>query len=479
MDLSSLKCKKVIEFFRDINRIPRGSGNEKGISDYLADFARQRGLEVIQDEANNILIRKKASLGCETKQPVILQGHMDMVCVKKSNADHNFLTDPIELVFDGDYIRANGTTLGADDGIAVAIAMAVLDDETIEHPPLEALITTDEEVGMGGARLFDTSLLRGRLLMNIDSEDEGIFTAGCAGGARADIYIPFNCCGSRGKFGYRLKVGGLKGGHSGIDIDKGRANANVILARAINHLKNDVEIEVGCIFGGDKDNAIPCESYADIAVNNDIELEKSLYRLNNELTEEYAATDGKINVSIDMADVPDRVFTEESLERVLSAVMLVPCGVVSMSGNIKGLPETSNNIGCVTTEEGTVKLVCAMRSAVKTRKEWLKAVIGAAAKMCGGKAVFRADYPAWEYNVNSYIRPLMAETYERLFGKKAVVDIIHAGLECGLLGEKCPELDMISFGPNIRDIHSPDERLSISSLERTYMLVLEALRTIE
>ncbi len=479
MDLSSLYCKKVIEFFSEINKIPRGSGNEKGVSDFLVKFAKDRGLEVIQDEALNILIRKPAYPGYEGKSPVIIQGHMDMVCEKNADKSHDFLTDPIDLIFEGDYIRADRTTLGADDGVAVAMAMAVLDSGDIPHPPLEVLITTDEEVGMNGARAFDTDLLRGRILLNIDSEVEGVFTAGCAGGARASVHLPVSRKTPEGEFSFKLTVTGLKGGHSGVDINKERANANKLLARALKHVKAKVSTEVGEVFGGSKDNAIPREAYAVITASDKIALEKAVYGLNNELSAEYSATDPGVRVLLEETASPQTVFTEESLNRVIGALLLIPCGIINMSGSIPGLPETSNNIGSVRTSEEQVVIVCALRSAVETRKDFVKSVIDSAAVLAGGYAEFAGDYPAWEFKEESVIRPLIAEVYERLYGKKAVVDIIHAGLECGLLGGKCPGLDMISMGPNILDIHSPDERLSISSTERTYKLLTEVLKTIE
>ncbi|MCD8239786.1 MAG: aminoacyl-histidine dipeptidase [Clostridiales bacterium] len=479
MNTDELFCKKVIDFFGEMNKIPRGSGNEKGVSDYLVGFAKERGLEVFQDEALNVLIRKEATPGYENKQGVIIQGHMDMVCEKNQGVEHDFLKDPIDLIFEGDYIRANGTTLGADDGVAVAMALAILDSDTIPHPSLEVLITTDEEVGMFGARAFDTDLLRGKLLLNIDSEVEGVFTAGCAGGARAEVSIPLNLKKPSFKTGYKLIVEGLKGGHSGVDINKERANANQILARSLKHIGAYTEIEVGGLWGGSKDNAIPRDSFAYIFCDDKTGLDKALYALNGELGAEYSATDPKIKVRAEEGADCEEIFEKESLERVLGAILLIPCGIVNMSGSIKGLPETSNNIGSVRTEGGEFKLVCALRSAVESRKEYLKTLIACGAELAGGKAEFRGDYPAWEYKESSYIRPLVCGVYERLYNKKAVVDIIHAGLECGLLGGKKSDLDMISMGPDILDIHSPDERLSISSTERTFRLVCEILKEVE
>ncbi|MCD8089652.1 MAG: aminoacyl-histidine dipeptidase [Clostridiales bacterium] len=478
MDLNGLYCKKAIEFFGEINKIPRGSGNEKGVSDFLVSFAKDRDLEVIQDEAMNVLIRKPASPGCEGKSPVIIQGHMDMVCEKKAGKVHDFLKDPIDLIFEGDFIRADETTLGADDGIAVAMAMAVLDSDNLVHPPIEVLITTDEEVGMFGARAFDTDLLRGRILLNIDSEVEGVFTAGCAGGARAAVSLPVNFKAPEGGLSFKLSVTGLKGGHSGVDINKERANANKLLARALKHIKSRTPIEAAEVFGGSKDNAIPRDARAVITASDKIALEKAVYTLNNELSAEYSATDSGVKVVLEASPMPEAVFAGESLDRVIDALLLIPCGIINMSGSIPGLPETSNNIGSVRTEGDKVIIVCALRSAVETRKEFVKSVIDSAARLAGGEAEFKGDYPAWEFKDESVIRPLIAETYEKLYGKKAVVDIIHAGLECGLLGGKCPDLDMISMGPDIMDIHSPDERLSISSTERTYKLLTEILKTL-
>ncbi|MCD7905408.1 MAG: aminoacyl-histidine dipeptidase [Clostridiales bacterium] len=478
MDTDKLLCKNVIKFFSEINRIPRGSGNEKGISDFLVKFAKERGLEVIQDEALNVLIRKPAYPGFEKGSPVILQGHMDMVCEKNAGKEHDFLNDPIDLIFDGDYIKADRTTLGADDGVAVAMAMAVLDSDIIPHPPLEVLITTDEEVGMFGARAFDTDLLRGRILINIDSEVEGVFMAGCAGGARAVVTLPVSLKKPEGKLAFKLIVTGLKGGHSGVDINKERANANKLLARALKHIKTRMPIEAGDLFGGSKDNAIPREAQAVITASDKAAVEKAVYILNNELSAEYSAADPNVKVVLEETSVPEAVFDEESLNRVIGALLLIPCGIINMSGNIPGLPETSNNIGSVRTKGDKVILSGSLRSAVETRKDFVESVIDSAARLAGGTAEFSGDYPVWEFKEESVIRPLIAEVYERLYGKKAVADIIHAGLECGLLEGKCPDLDMISMGPDIFDIHTPDERLSISSTERTYKLLTEVLNVL-
>lgn len=478
----NLECSRVLHFFEQISRIPRASGNEKQISDFLVNFAEQRNLEAIQDDALNVVIKKAAARGYENSPTVVIQGHMDMVCVKKSDVIHNFDTDPIKLVYDEDFLRADGTTLGGDDGIAVAMAMALLDSQDIAHPPLEVLITTDEEVGMEGASAFDSSVLKGKRLLNIDSEAEGIFTAGCAGGIKTTTEFKTN----RKKVQedlefYKISVGGLRGGHSGIDIHKERGNAIRLIARTLMGLRNKVDISVADLWGGAKDNAIAGEAYAVIGIKGE-----SYFKFKN-FVDEFSAvvsnelrnSDSQVFISAVDCKKAGGIFPEDTVDNVLKAILLIPNGVQSMSTDIENLPESSNNMGILRCQDNKIEIVCAVRSCVASKKYFILEQIKAVGELCGAETICKGDYPAWEFRKNSPLRDKMTEVYKRMFNTEAVIDIIHAGLECGIFAKKLPDMDMISFGPNIMDIHSPEERLSISSLERTWKFLIEVLKELK
>mgnify|MGYP003097756728 CR=1 FL=1 len=469
-----MNCDKVLYFFEKINEIPRGSGNEKAVSDYIVSFAKERGLWVHQDKANNVIIKKDGSKGYENHEPVVIQGHMDMVCEKNPDVVHDFEKDPIKVIYEGDYIHADGTTLGADDGIAVAMAMALLDNENAVHPPLEVVITTDEEVGMLGAASLDATFIKGRKLLNIDSEEEGIFTVGCAGGVKTESIIPVEfTVPEYGSF-VKIMVTGLEGGHSGIDIDKERGNANKIMARVLDRLKNTENIEVSYLMGGAKDNAIP--RYAEMLVGcDDIDrLKAGINILAEELRAEFAVTDRYIEITAEEMEKPENVFTSESLNKVIAAIMLMPNGIQSMNLDLN-MAESSNNLGVVKMNEGSVSLICAVRSSVITRKAYIKAQIEKLTKLCGGTTESHGDYPAWEYKAESPLRDLFTEVYKDCYNKTPRVETVHAGLECGLIAEKIPDMDMVSFGPNLMDIHTPKERASISSIERVWNFLCKVL----
>lgn len=477
-NVDNLDCASVIHFFEEISKIPRGSGNEKQVSDYLVKFAEKRGLFVIQDKELNVIIKKSGTFGYENSLPIIIQGHMDMVCEKNKDKIHDFEKDPIELIFDGDFLKANGTTLGADNGIAVAMSLAILDSEKIEHPPIEAVFTTNEEVGMDGAQALESSLFQGKTLINIDSEDEGIFTTGCAGGMRTTSFFPIeNEIVPDNYSSYLFIVGGLRGGHSGIDITAGRANSNVLLFRVLNDLRKDFDIKISSLNGGAKDNAIPREAEAIISFDKNklSEIEQCIFQQQEVFRNEYRNTDTNILLKIEENDKYNKCLSEQYLKRIISAGLLFPNGVQTMSTDIEGLPESSNNLGVIETNEKDVIFTCALRSSVVSRKYYMLEQIKLITELSGGNITSRGDYPAWEYNPDSHIRKVFIDVYKEMYGEEPVINTIHAGLECGLFAKIIKNADMISFGPNIYDVHTPDEKISISSVERTWKYFLNVL----
>lgn len=481
-DIYNLECSNVLHFFEEISKIPRSSGNEKQISDYLVDFAKKRKLWVYQDDSFNVVIKKKGTEGYENSQPIILQGHIDMVCEKNKDIIHDFEKDPIKIIYDGDFIKADGTTLGGDNGIAVAMMLALLDSENIVHPNLEAVFTSDEEVGMHGAQALDGNVLDGKILLNIDSEEEGIFTVGCAGGMRASVMIPIIYENQPENLNtYSLFINGLRGGHSGIDIAKQRANSNILIARVLNSILNECEIKLNSISGGAKDNAIPREAEAIISFKESDfnKVNEVIEKLEETIKGEYRNTDGNIKIKIKKCENIEKCFSKDSMIKVISVMMLIPNGVLTMSTDIEGLPESSNNLGIVRTNENNVELTCAVRSAVVSRKYLIFEQIKLISELAGGSASYKGDYPAWEYKPDSFIRNLLVDTYKEKFNTEPVLETIHAGLECGLFAKKKIDIDMISFGPNLYDIHTPDERASISSIDRTWSFLLDCLKKLK
>lgn len=480
--IENLDSERVFYFFEEISKIPRGSGNEKQISDYIVEFAEKRNLEVIQDSVLNVIIKKPGSKGYENSETIIIQGHLDMVCEKNISTVHDFEKDPIKVIYEEDFMRADGTTLGADNGIAVAMGLALLDSENIEHPPLEIVFTTDEEVGMGGAEKLDGNNLTGKVLINVDSEDEGVFTAGCAGGMKTLSEIPVELESQKDNFdSYLLILNGLKGGHSGVDITKQRANSNILLARTLNKLLQSFEIKVSEIKGGAKDNAIPREAEAVISFDKKdfSDISDLILEIQENFKSEYRNTDKNIKISIIDSKKADKNFTDESIKRVVSTMILIPNGVQTMSTDIEGLPESSNNLGVVNTIDNNVIISCAVRSSVISKKYYIYEQIKSLTELANGKASYKGDYPAWEFNPESNIRKIFLETYKKMYNEDAVINTIHAGLECGLFGKKIKNADIISFGPNLYDVHTPDEKASISSIERTWKFFKEILKNLK
>lgn len=479
--LENLEPKKVFYYFEQISKIPRGSGNEKQVSDYLVNFAKEHNLEYVQDDTLNVVIKKNASKGYENAPSIIIQGHMDMVCEKNGDKIHDFEKDPITLLIDGDYIKADNTTLGADNGIAVAYNLALLDDDNIEHPSIEAVFTSDEEVGMNGAYALDTTKLNSKILINIDSEEEGKLLTSCAGGAKATMNIPIKFeAAPKDKVAYTIKIKDLKGGHSGSDIDKQRANAIKLIARVLNNLKG-IDLNLVNISGGAKDNAIPREAEATILINEQSKhsLEDILNKLEQIFKNEFKVSDPYISIILQKAQMPNTVFDLNSAKKVIDTLLLIPNGILAMSLDIKGLVESSNNIGVLKTLDNKVSLSCAIRSSVSTRKEEIKNQIQCLADLVEADLIVKGEYPAWEFDPNSKIRQIFIKVYKDMYNKEAQIEAIHAGLECGLFAKKMQGVDMISFGPDMENVHTPDEKLNISSVARTWDYLKAVLKELK
>lgn len=474
--LAGLEPASVFHYFNELCRIPHGSRNTKPISDYLMAFAQSHGLRCRQDEVNNVVIWKPGTAGYEGHAPVILQGHMDMVCEKDEDCTINFLTDGLDVTHDGTDIFARGTTLGGDDGIAVAYALALLESQDIPHPPLEIVITVDEEIGMLGAAAMDLSDLQGRTLLNIDSEDEGIFTVSCAGGATAHIDLTASrrpVCGPC----VTLQVDGLQGGHSGAEIHKNRGNANKIMAELLNRIQQAMPFCLVSFAGGSKDNAIPRTCRANIvAMGLDVErITHMASQLQAECLTRYNDPDLIITAQAVEAMGGLGMSTEDS-RRVCGLLQELPNGIQAMSTDIEGLVQTSLNLGIAKLEEDTLHLTFSVRSSVNAEKEALLAQLRSLAEKYQAQYSQMGEYPAWEYRKDSPLRDTMVAAYRDMYGSEPKVEAIHAGLECGLLGDKLPGLDCVSFGPQMQDIHTSREKLNIASTARTWNFLLEVLR---
>ncbi|MBR1629731.1 MAG: aminoacyl-histidine dipeptidase [Lachnospiraceae bacterium] len=480
--LTGLSPERVFHYFEEISAIPRPSFSEKAISDYLVSFARDHGFSCVQDEKCNIIIVRPASPGREDAAPIILQGHMDMVCEKTADTKKDMTKEGLELFVDGDWIGAKGTTLGGDDGIAVAMALALLEDETLRCPRLEFVCTTSEETGMEGATAIDLSSLEGKQLINIDTECEGELICGCAGGGRLDISLPIERDDAPGVY-RQIRVDGLLGGHSGTEIDKGRANANTLMARVLRHILPHHPVRLASFQGGEKDNAIPREATAVISLPKEsvdgvsalVEEECAKIRA------EYGAADP--GITIQMSPIDPSALTEELLtplteadtRQIVLLLLSLPNGVVRMSHQIEGLVETSLNLGCLALKEHIFSMTYSLRSSVSAAYEALRENICFMAESFGGEVQIRSEYPAWEYRPDSPLQEKLARIYKAQNGRDTKTATIHAGLECGILSKKITDLDAVSIGPNITDIHTPNERMSISSVERVYRWVRTVL----
>lgn len=461
----------VLKYFEELSAIPHGSGNTDAASAYCVRFAEERGLEHYRDKEGNVIIKKPAAEGYETAPAVILQGHLDMVCLAEEGLKVDFENEPIRLFYDGDWIGAHGTTLGADDGIAIAMILAILNSDDISHPPLEAVFTVDEEVGMTGALSLDASLVNGKRMINIDSEEEGIITVACAGGVRISAKIPVSRKNVDGEF-IKITAGGMPGGHSGMEIDKGIANADKVMAEVLDKIKAETDFRMVSFNGGLRDNAIPSRAEG-IAAVGDISVVSDILKSEQERLR--ARYGGEISLIYEPADCAPAL-DERFADNVLHLILESPDGVQAMSADIDGMVQTSLNLGIVKTEEEYVRLEYLIRSSVEAEKEALADRVSALIEKYGGSSERGGDYSAWEYRRNSPLREAAVETYREMYGSEPQTAAIHAGLECGIFAGKIEGFDAISIGPDMRDVHTPKERLNVSSARRVYEYVLEILK---
>ncbi len=482
-NLENITAERVFKHFEEINKIPRGSGNEKEISDYLLAFGKKLGLESIQDKALNIIIKKPASKGYENSPTVIIQGHMDMVCEKNKETSHDFTKDPIKLIVKDDFIYADGTTLGGDDGIAVAYAMAILEDSTIDHPALEVLITTDEEAGMTGAIALEPENITGKIVLNIDSEEEGKLLVSCAGGIRTKSTLPIEWIKEKkDTINYEVMVKGLKGGHSGAEIHLGRGNSNKIIARVLRELSKEVNFNLASLNGGSKNNAIPREAEALISVKSEDEnkLIDIIKKLESDIKKEFSVKDPGLAIEARKVEEKfEKVFSDESTVKTINLLYIYPNGINTVSSEIDGLTESSTNVGVVITNDNDIEFDSAVRSSVFSLREEIVERIKCVTELFGGTVTANAGYPEWEYKEDSKVREICKDVYKKMYGKDAEIVAIHAGVECGLFKEKLGDLDMISFGPDIFDAHTPNEHMSIPSVKRVWEYLLEVLKVIK
>ena len=474
--LGHLEPQAVFHYFEEIAGIPHGSRNTKKIADYCEQFAKDHHLQHTRDEHDNVIIVKEAAKGYENAAPIILQGHLDMVCEKAPGCTKDMETEGLDLVEENGWVYAKGTTLGADDGIAVAMMLALLAEEGLPSPRLECIITSDEEIGMLGAAVLQPTLVTGRNMVNLDSEVEGVFTVSCAGGNRTYCRLPIQRETITGT-AVTLQIAGLVGGHSGVEIDKGRANADMLLGRLLVAARKAAPCRLISLAGGSKDNAIPNVAAAELLTEDPAALEQLAAAWQQQLRHEYAPIEPNLTVTLTVdGEKTARAMTEESAERVLCLLLCVPNGIQAMSGNLPGLVQTSLNLGILTTEEDAVELHFGVRSSVASQKEMLTERLTLLTRQLGGTVEVFGDYPAWEYRAERPLRDLMCEIYREQYGAEPKIEAIHAGLECGLLCEKLPGLDCVSIGPELLEIHTARERMSVESAGRVWRYVREILR---
>ncbi len=479
--IKSFDYKNVLEYFLEISKVPRGSGANLKISNYLVEFAKKHGLDYIQDEALNVIIKKPASKGYESHTPVILQGHMDMVCVKEKECTHDFEQEGLDLMMDGEWLHANQTTLGADDGIAIAYSLALLADDTISHPALEVVITTDEETGMDGAKALDASNLAGKYMINIDSEDEGTVLVSCAGGLRFYAEIPLAPIEAEGSL-LKIIVSGLQGGHSGAEIHKQRTNATLLLARTLVNLQETASYLLVSMSGGDKDNAIPLYAECEILVKTE-EVDAVMTALSAMKTmyqEELRSSEPKVNLTVTSLG-PNQVTAihPTSTTKVLFALIQAPNGVQVMSSDIKDLVESSLNLGIFDATGDAAVFHYSVRSSISSYKYYLRDRLKMLFDFLGADLEINGEYPAWEFKKDSKFREIFIEVFKEQYGHEPQVTAIHAGLECGIISEKIPGIDIVSIGPDMKDIHTPKERLNVLSAIRVYTFLEKLLAALK
>jgi dipeptidase D len=479
-EIRNLEPKLLWENFYKLTQMPRPSKKELKAAEAIAEFGRSLGLETIQDEVGNVIIRKPATPGMENRKGIILQGHIDMVPQKNSDKEHDFEKDPIETYIEDGWVTANGTTLGADNGIGVAAAMAILQSDDIEHGPLEVLVTIDEETGMTGANELKPGILKGDILLNMDSEDEGELYVGCAGGTNANIRFSFKeyPFPSHHSAAYKLSITGLKGGHSGLDINIGRANANKLLFRFLKYAVANLGVRLSSIDGGSLRNAIPREAFAVLAVpeENKDDFIAAVKEYEAIYQNEYSSTEPGLVMTAEEVGHPDFIMNEVVQDDLINAIEACPNGVIRMSADMEGLVETSTNLAIIKSDKEGVDVRCLIRSSVDSARDWVESMHESLFRLAGAEIWFDGRYPGWKPNLDSPILKAMQDVYQKNWGKIPEIKGIHAGLECGILGNTYPNWDMISFGPTIRYPHSPDEKVNIESVKKFWDFLVETLK---
>lgn len=476
-----LEPKRVFHYFQEISKIPRCTYDEENISNYIKSVGERLGLETIQDDALNVIIRKPATPGYENSPGVIIQGHMDMVCEKESDSDHDFKKDPIKLIVDGDYIKADKTTLGADNGIAVAMGLALLEDNTLEHPSIELLVTSSEEVEMDGAFGLSKDVLKGTRLINVDTEEEGVLVTGSAGGELVEVEIPVEYEEVKDLIGFTIEVKGLKGGHSGMEIHKARGNSNKIINEVLKSIREIVDLKLISIEGGTKDNAIPRSSTVHIGIKSS---ELSLFmdefdKVKDNIIQRKKEKEPNIDIIIEKTEEVSNCISSDALNSLILLIESLPTGVFTMIPGDEDIVESSSNLAIVNTEKDKITIQISTRSSSEKTLLELREKIIAQVKKTNGKYTVGNSYPHWEYNPKSELRDVALKVYKKMFNKDMETTVIHAGLECGVLAKKYPNLDIISVGPDMEDVHTPQEKVSISSIKRVYDYLVELLKELK
>lgn len=479
--LKDLEPKRVFHYFEEISKIPRCSYDEKNISAYIKEVGEKLGLETIQDDSLNVIIRKPGTKGYENSKGIIIQGHMDMVCEKENNSDHDFKKDPIKLQIDGDYIHADKTTLGADNGIAIAMGLAILEDNTLEHPSIELLVTTSEEVEMDGAFGLSENVLKGTRLLNIDSEEEGVLVMGSAGGELVEVEIPLEKEEASGLINFNIEVGGLMGGHSGMEIHKSRGNSNKIIGDILKELKDSIDIKLISITGGTKDNAIPRQTIVNIGIKPEelSKFELKFSEIKNNTIKEYEDKEPNIRILVKKEGETSEVLSNSVLDSLIILLKNIPTGVFTMIENNENVVESSSNLAIINTLEYKIQIQISTRSSSQKVLLELRENILNQVKKTNAEYNVGNDYPEWEYNPESELRDIALDVYKEMFNKDMESTVIHAGLECGVFANKYSNLDIISIGPNMKDVHTPQEKVSISSIKRVYEYLVELLKKLK
>jgi dipeptidase D len=476
--LADLEPTPLWRHFEEFLKIPHGSGNEKALGDYVISVAQRNDIPWKRDQVGNIVISKKASPGMEDAPGVILQGHLDMVCEKNSDVDHDFLRDPIKAEIQGDWVQASGTTLGADNGIGGCAALAILEDTSLKHPPLECLFTVEEETGLTGATSIKPDFLAGTRLLNLDSEDEGEFTIGCAGGADSLITLPLQREIPATGRALEVKISGLQGGHSGVDINLGRGNAIKLLARILREAGHSAPFRLAAFDGGNLRNAIPREAWASIVTDSSHrdELSEAIQTVFAAVKEEYRTVDPDVTLHLSPTErIPDKILTDGDGKTLINFLFSLPHGVIAMHPEMEGLVETSTNLAVIHTFDAKAEIICSTRSSVASALEAARGVLSSLSDLAGAEILLEDGYPGWKPNLQSPLLQTLKDVYQSMFAQEAHISAIHAGLECGIIGEKYPGMDMISFGPTIKFPHSPSEKVHIPSVANFWKFLLKLL----